>query len=161
MSCKVEAELTAYLDGELSPVEEKAVRAHLLGCTDCRATEALLRRTLSTLQALPAFEPSVGLRRTVLNDLDAVPSPLGMRVRRWLRPAVLVPSAAGLLAAGTVAFLLAGSISDSRLPRELQDGSALDVAMNYDVAANYDVLGLDTPDDVEVVARLDELEGRP
>jgi anti-sigma factor RsiW len=160
MSCKVEAELTAYLDGELTPVAAKAVQAHLPGCADCRATEALLRRTLETLSALPAFEPSMGLRRSVLNGLDSVPAPLTERFRRWLRPSVLVPSAAGLLAAGAVAFYL-GPFGHRGLPQELQDGAALDVAMNYDVVANYDVLGLDNPDDVEVVAQLDELEGRP
>jgi anti-sigma factor RsiW len=160
MSCKVEAELTAYLDGELNPIAAKAVQAHLVGCADCQATEALLRRTLVTLSALPAFEPSLGLRRSVLNGLDSVPAPLAERWRRWLRPSVLVPSAAGLLAAGAVAFYL-GPFGHHGLPSELQDGAALDVAMNYDVVANYDVLGLDNPDDVEVVARLEELEGRP
>jgi anti-sigma factor RsiW len=161
MSCKLEEELTAYVDGELNQAEAKTVRAHLTECADCRSTEALLRRTLQTLAALPAFEPSLGLRRTVLGRLDAVRTPFGERFRGWLRPGVLLPSTVGLLAAGVVALFVAGPASQKNLPAELQDGAALDVAMNYDVVSNYEVLGLESPDDIEVVARLDELEGRP
>jgi len=62
--------------------------------------------------------------------------------------------------AGAVAILAVQALRPS-LPPELQDGARLDVAMNYDVVANYDLLGLDEPDDVEVVAHLQELEGRP
>jgi anti-sigma factor RsiW len=158
MSCNVEAELTAYVDGELAAAQATAVRAHLLVCADCRSTEGLLRRTVHTLAALPAFEPSTELRRTVLGEVDAAPGPFGQRLSRWLRPAVLVPS--GLVTAGAVALLAVHALRPG-LPPELQDGSSLDVAMNYEVVANYDVLGLDEPDDVEVVAHLQELEGRP
>ena len=161
MSCKLEAELTAYVDEELDAVQAKTVHAHLTGCADCRATEALLRRTVEVLGTLPAFEPSVGLRRTVLSRLDAAPPSLGERLRAWLRPGVLFPSTVGLLAAAAVALYIAGPGAKKNLPSELQDSTALDVAMNFDVATDYDVLGLDSPEDVEVVARLDELEGRP
>ncbi len=161
MSCKLEEELTAYVDGELTPADAKTVRAHLAECADCRSTEALVRRTVQTLEALPAFEPSLGLRRALLNRLDAVPAPLAERFRGWLRPGLLVPSAAGLLAAGLVALYVAGPGAQKNLPAELQDGAALDVAMNFEVVSDYELLGLESPDDVEVVARLDELEGRP
>jgi anti-sigma factor RsiW len=161
MSCKLEEEMTAYVDGELGAAEAETVRTHLTGCADCRATEALLRRTLLTLKALPAFEPSLGLRRSVLGRLDAVPAPFGERLKGWLRPGVVFPSTVGLLAAAAVALYVAGPGAKKNLPAELQDSTALDVAMNFDVASDYDVLGLESPDDVEVVARLDELEGRP
>ena len=160
MSCNLENELTAWVDGELSPQAAATVRTHLAGCADCRATEALLRRTVLTLEALPAFEPSLSMRREVLHQLDAA-RPLAERLRALLRPGVLVPSAAGLLAAGAVAVLLVSPNSNARLPSELQEGAALDVAMNYEVASDYEVLGLESPDDVEVVAQLQELEGRP
>jgi anti-sigma factor RsiW len=157
MSCKLQEELTAYVDGELSPAETSAVRLHLGTCADCRATEALLRRTVQTLEALPAFEPSLGLRRTVLNRVEAVPAPFRQRLGRSL----LVPWAAGLLTAGVLGLLWATHAAAPALPPELKDGTALDVAMNYDVVANLDVLDLESPDDVEVVAHLQELEGRP
>ncbi|MGO8971376.1 MAG: anti-sigma factor family protein [Myxococcaceae bacterium] len=160
MSCDLETELTAYVDGELSPKEVAAMRAHLLGCATCRSTEALLRNTLVTLEALSPFEPSVGLRRSVLRRLDELPASFGERVRALLRPAVVLPSAAALLSAGVVAALLASPGVRRGLPTELQDNRALDVAMNYEVLRDYQVLGLESPDDVEVVAQLDQLEGR-
>ena len=161
MSCDLESELTAYVDAELSAELTTAVSAHLAGCAACRSTEALLRGTLLTLEALPAFEPSVGLRRAVLQRLERLPSPLSERLRRWLRPSVLLPSAAVLASAGVVAVLLASGSFGQRLPAELRDPQGLDVAMNYEVLRDYDVLGVDTPEDVEVVAQLDQLEGRP
>jgi len=162
MSCETENELTAYLDGELAPADAAAVRAHLAGCERCRATLAVLRRTLETLQGLPDFEPSLALRRQVLGRVVDAPAPLGARLAALLRPAVLVPSAAGLLAASAVAVLLWGP-GRTALPPELQDGLALGVALNYEVVADsdYDLLGLDGPDDLEVVEHLQELEGRP
>jgi len=161
MSCDLESELTAYVDGELSPQLTTAVRAHLAGCAACRSTEALLRGTVATLDALPAFEPSVGLRHSVMERLDAPPSTLGERLRRWLPPSVFLPSAAVLVSAVVVAVLLTSGSLGHRLPAELRDSQALDVAMNYDVLRDYDVLGVDNPDDVEVVAQLDRLEGGP
>ena len=160
MSCKLETELTAYLDGELAPAEVSAVRAHLAVCADCRSTEALLRDTLRTLEALPAFEPSAGLRRTVLQRLDGQPASFGERLRALLRPGVLLPSGAALLAAGVVAVLLA-SPGRRGLPTELQETGALEVAMNYELLRDYEVLGLESPEDVEVVAQLEQLERRP
>jgi anti-sigma factor RsiW len=161
MSCETEMELTAYVDGELTPTEAAAVRTHLAGCGDCRSTEALLRRTLETLRTLPDFEPSRDLRRRVLTGVDRVPPLLGERLRALFRPAVFVPSAVGLVAAGVVAVLLVGPGRRPVLPPELRDPSALDVAMNFDLVSDYEVLGMDSPDDLDVVAHLQELEGRP
>ena len=76
MSCTVEDELTAFVDGELSAVEAARVRGHLTSCSDCRSTEALLRRTLTELATLPGFEPSAGLRRRVLAEVDGAPAAL-------------------------------------------------------------------------------------
>jgi anti-sigma factor RsiW len=162
MSCEMETELTAYLDGELAPAEAAAVRAHLAGCERCRATEALLRRTVATLRSLPNFEPSRAFRRQVLGQVEAAPLPFRSRLAAAFRPALVVPSAAGLLAASVVAVLLWGP-GPAALPPELGDGVALGVALHYDVVADadYDLLGLDSPDDLEVVEHLQELEGRP
>ncbi|HEY1904655.1 MAG TPA: zf-HC2 domain-containing protein [Myxococcaceae bacterium] len=155
MSCTVEDELTAYLDGELSVVESARVRTHLANCSDCRATEALLRRTVTELAALPAFEPSVALRRRVLAEVEALPRPWAERMRAWLRPGVLAPAGVALATAAVVA-VVAGQrvVSDRR--------TELAVAEHYELLSDYEVVGL-SQDDLDVVEHLDELqkEGRP
>jgi len=160
MSCTVEDDLTAYLDGELSVVEAARVRTHLSSCADCRATEMLLRRTLSELSALPAFEPSVGLRRRVLSEVEALPLPWRQRLGTWFRPALLAP-VAGVALAGAVALLVVGGHVGIR-KGAVERGTELAVAENYDLLTDYEVVGL-SPEDLEVVEHLDQLkkEGRP
>jgi len=154
MSCTVEDELTAYLDGELSVVESARVRTHLASCSECRATEALLRRTVTELAALPAFEPSAALRRRVLAEVEALPRPWTERMRAWLRPGVLAPAGVALVTAAVVA-VVAGQ-------RAVADRTELAVAEHYELLSDYEVVGL-SQDDLDVVEHLDELqkEGRP
>ncbi len=155
MSCTVEDELTAYLDGELSAVEAARVRDHLSSCSDCRATEALLNRTLTELATLPAFEPSPGLRRRVLAEVDALPRPWPERLRQWLRPGVLAPA----LAAAAVVVVVVGQRTVAERAEQRME---LAVAEHYELLSDYEVVGL-APDDLEVVEQLDQLqkEGRP
>ncbi|MFP2910865.1 hypothetical protein ACLESD_38690, partial [Pyxidicoccus sp. 3LFB2] len=75
-----------------------------------------------------------------------------------LRPAVLVPSA-GLAAALAVSLLMAGPGVDA--PPELADPAVMELAANLEVAEDYEVLGLDSAEDLEVVANLHELEELP
>jgi len=160
MSCTVEDDLTAYLDGELSVVEAARVRTHLASCAECRATEMLLRRTLTELAALPAFEPSAGLRRRVLSEVEALPRPWRERLGSWFRPGLLAP-VAGVAIAGAVALLVVGT-HGHRSSNPLARGTELAVAENYDLLTDYEVVGL-SPEDLEVVEHLDQLskEGRP
>ncbi|HET9157389.1 MAG TPA: zf-HC2 domain-containing protein [Myxococcaceae bacterium] len=155
MSCTVEDELTAYLDGELSVVEAARVRTHLASCADCRATEALLRRTVTELAALPAFEPSTGLRRRVLAEVEALPRPWPERLRTWLRPALLAPAGVAVATAVVVAVVAGQRVSAERR-------TELAVAEHYELLTDYEVVGL-SRDDLDVVEHLDELqrEGRP
>jgi anti-sigma factor RsiW len=153
MSCTVESDLTAYLDGELSPEAATRVKAHLAGCGDCRATELLLQRTVSSLQALPAFEPSRGLRRRVLAEVEGLPASAWSGWRTWLRPGRLVPSGAALLAAVAVAVVMTHRL-------EQRHSLDLAVAANYELLSDYEVVGL-SAEDLDVVEHLDELEGRP
>ena len=154
MSCTVEDELTAYLDGELSTVEAARVRDHLGSCSDCRATEALLRRTLPELAALPTFEPSPGLRRRVLAEVAVLPRPWPERLRQWLRPGVLAPA----LAAAAVVLV----VGQRTVAERAEQRTELAVAEHYELLSDYEVVGL-APDDLEVVEHLDQLrkEGRP
>ena len=155
MSCTVEDELTAYLDGELSVVEAARVRTHLASCADCRATEALLRRAVTELAALPAFEPSVGLRRRVLAEVEALPRPWPERLRTWFRPALLTPAGVAVATAVVVA-VVAGQRAVTERRTEIA------VAEHYELLTDYEVVGL-SRDDLDVVEHLDELqrEGRP
>lgn len=158
MSCTVEDELTAYVDGEMSAVEAARVRTHLTSCAPCRATEALLRRTVTELAALPAFEPSPGLRRRVLAQVESLPRPWTERFRRWLRPAVLAPAGVALATAVVVAVVVGQRLVVQRAER----GMELAVAEHYELLSDYEVVGV-SRDDLDVVEHLDELqkEGRP
>ncbi|WP_426749379.1 anti-sigma factor family protein [Myxococcus sp. Y35] len=157
MSCAdFEDDLTAWGDGELPATREAQVRAHLDTCAACRATAALLRTTVARMAELPAFEPSQATRRAVLAKLDALPAPGWERLKAWLRPAVLVP-ATGLAAVLAVSLLTVGPAQDA--PLELEEASAMELAANLELAEDYELLGLDSLDDLEVVANLHELEG--
>ncbi|NMO19486.1 hypothetical protein HPC49_53260 [Pyxidicoccus fallax] len=155
MSCGFEEDLTAYVDGELPPVRRAEVEAHLGTCGGCHATHALLRDAVARVAELPAFEPSPATRRAVLAKLDALPEPWWARLRALLRPAVLVPSA-GLVAAVAVALVVVGSGSEA--PPELADPAVMELAANLELAEDYELLGLDSAEDLEVVANLHELE---
>lgn len=153
MSCTVENDLTAYLDGELPPEAATRVKAHLDGCEDCRTTQLLLQHTVSSLGALPPFEPSRGLRRRVLAEVEALPPSAWAGWRTWLRPGRLLPSGAALAAAVAVAVVTAHKVEQRR-------SMELAVAANYELLSDYEVVGLST-EDLDVVEHLDELEGRP
>jgi anti-sigma factor RsiW len=160
MSCELEKELTAYVDGELPDIARARVDAHLSTCAGCRATEQLLRRTVSTLVAMePAFAPSAALKAKVLSALDR-PVGLRQRLEAWLRPGVLIPSGLGLAAAA--AGLTAVVVTRESPPRfELVEPSHYELIANLEVVEDYEVLGLEEPDDVELVSHLHELEKLP
>jgi anti-sigma factor RsiW len=158
MSCTFEEDLTAYVDGELPPVRRVEVETHLGTCAGCRTTHARLSQTVARMAELPAFEPWPGTRRAVLTKLDALPAPWWQRLRTLLRSSVLVPSA-GLAAVLGVTLLMAGPGIDA--PPELADPAVMELAANLEVAEDYELLGLDSAEDLEVVANLHELEEMP
>ena len=87
------AQLSAYLDDALSPVERSALSAHLDTCADCRARLAELRATASLIRALPDLSPS----RRLVPRVGAVPA--------WLAPLRTLTT----LASGVSAFLFIAS----------------------------------------------------
>jgi anti-sigma factor RsiW len=155
MSCAVEDELTAFIDGELSPARHAQVAAHLETCAPCRSTEALLRGALAKVAQLPGVPPSPALRRQVLARVDALPPPLRERLRALLRPWVWAP-ALGLAAAAVV--VMAGVSLRAPAGLEEADAGALELASNLELVEDYEVVGLDTFEDLEVVTHLHELE---
>jgi anti-sigma factor RsiW len=157
MSCTFEEDLTAYVDGELSALRERQLSQHLSTCMTCRSTETLLRKVVARVAALPGFEPSPDMRRAVLHRIDEAPS-FGERLRAALFPSVLMPSL-GLGAAALVAVVL-HSAGANHAAQPLEPGQ-VELAANFDLVADYDVLGLDSPEDLDVVQHLQELEAEP
>ncbi|MBS1110673.1 MAG: uncharacterized protein H6Q88_2665 [Anaeromyxobacteraceae bacterium] len=151
-------DLTALLDGALDPVRRAEVEGHLSACDACRAERDGIARALSAFAALPPPPPpppgfeqrfyarlarEAPRRRSFLERLSAHPF-------RWLVPAT------GLAAALAVGIWVrqAGERADLEMARHL------DLLENYVEVASLGVV--ETPEDLEVVAHLDELrEGRP
>jgi len=151
-------DLTALLDGALDPVRRAEVEGHLSACDACRAERDGIARALSAFAALPPPPPpppgfeqrfyarlarEASRRRSFLERLSAHPF-------RWLVPAT------GLAAALAVGIWVrqAGERADLEMARHL------DLLENYVEVASLGVV--ETPEDLEVVAHLDELrEGRP
>ncbi|HVE81520.1 MAG TPA: zf-HC2 domain-containing protein [Myxococcales bacterium] len=165
MSCAYEEDLTAYVDQELPPLKLRQLEGHLPSCQSCTATLALLRRTVSALEAMPAFSPSPALRRAVLTRISEEPPSLLDRLRGLLRPRFMVPalSAAALLAVGVAVVQLSrrgeGPAADA--PLMVADATEFELVKNLDLVEDLDVVGLESPEDLEVVEHLDELEGQP
>jgi anti-sigma factor RsiW len=162
MSCTYEEDLTAYLDRELPDLRARQLEAHLPACAECPATLALLEGAFDKLAALPQVEASAGLRRSVLHRIEE-PASFWERVNGMFRPAVLAP-ALGLGAAAVAAVIWANTQHrmDLVAVAELDgDPQQLELAANLDVLEDLDVVGMESPDDLDVIANLDQLEGTP
>jgi anti-sigma factor RsiW len=152
MSCAVEMDLTAYLDGELPTARRDEVQNHLRECRSCQATAQLLERAVAKLASLPAFEASRSMRAAVLSQIAQPPLSLRDKFRQLWRPGLLVPSA-GLAAAALLGVLLVGKGPRDTREREL--------SANLEMIEDYEVLGLTSIEDLEIVQHLHELEDRP
>jgi predicted anti-sigma-YlaC factor YlaD len=53
---RIEESIGCWLDGELSPAESAAVRAHVSGCENCRAAQRRLEKIEHTLSSVLAAE---------------------------------------------------------------------------------------------------------
>lgn len=154
----IEDELTAYVDGELSELDMQRVKAALEKDPRLAALEKMLRQTVSAVEALPSPEPSQALRRAVLNGLDA-PMTWSERLQKWLRPSRLMP-ALGMAAAAALVALIAqqgARVSPAHEPEEEQ----LYVAQNLEVLEDLELAGMESAEDLEVIAALDSLEATP
>jgi len=147
-------DLTAYVDGELNELDKKRFEERLKAEPELAAMEQLLRSTVKQVSALPMPAVSQQLRRNVLNRIDE-PAGAGEKLRAWFSGWRLLP-AVGLAAAAAITFMVTRPKHDKFI-----DPEQIELAQNFEVLENMDVLGLDSPDDLEVVARLDELEVKP
>lgn len=146
--------LTAYIDGELTELESKRIEEALRADPELAALERQLRSTIKAVGAMPAPAPSRDLRRAVLNRLDE--KTRTERLRAFFTLPRLLP-AAGLAAAAAVAVaLIRGQTEKPQL-----DAETLFIAQNMEVLEDLDVIGLENPDDLDVVANLHQLEATP
>jgi anti-sigma factor RsiW len=145
-------ELSAYIDGELTSDQAAALEAQLAEDAELRSLERKLRGAVALLKTMSAPAPSQALRRAVLVGIDA--PTFRDRLTGWWTWRNLVPVGA-LAAAGLVAVLVLREPASSRsLPC---DEEQLYLAMNLEVVEDYDVLGLESPEDVDVVLRLHDV----
>lgn len=157
MNDNIEEELTAYVDGELSELDAQRVKAALAADPKLAALERQLRLTVAAIEALPSPEPSQALRRAVLTRLDAQPQ--GFSLGAWLRPSRLMPML-GLLAAAVLVVVI-GSRGTAVGPMREVEEEQLYVAQNMEVLEDLDLAGLESADDLDVIAQLNELEATP
>ena len=97
MTCReIRQQLSAYLDGELSPEESRSVRAHVASCPACRAELESLRRTIEAVKDLPPVAAPHDLKQRILETVNAADSPSVTHAgtRHWRR---LWPTAAAIL----------------------------------------------------------------
>lgn len=145
------AELTAWIDGELPEARAREVEAAVAADPKLAALAQKLRRTIAAVEALPQTELATnGLRRNVL---AAIETPTwGERLSAWLTPGRLAP--AGLAVAGAVTAVVLARRSGGD---EVGDDELL-MAQHLDVVEDLDLVGAESPEDVDVIASLHELE---
>lgn len=84
MNCrKARRYLYAYCKQELPPDETKEVKAHLDSCPDCtREMEAIVETNLLLKSGLENFIPSPDFNEKLLAEIQRLPSPVEVRVRK-------------------------------------------------------------------------------
>jgi anti-sigma factor RsiW len=148
-------DLTALLDGALSPERRAQVEAHLLACAGCRTERRRLEGAVRLLSALPpAPEPRADFGRRFWARLEAEPRRHGLFPAlggwRWIAPLAGATAMAAVLAIGGV----------RHLGQQREMAAHLDMLEEYELAASLGAV--ESAEDVEVVAHLDQLEeGRP
>lgn len=95
----IEANLSGWVDGELSEHEAEVVRRHLDECAACRGVERSLRELASELERLPATDPIPARQWAAIRArLASQPAPArAQRARSW-----------GLAAAAAIVVALIG-----------------------------------------------------
>jgi len=107
---KVNSLLSAYIDGELTGVEQLQVRRHLRDCACCHAEHESLLMTKRLLSGLRTKAPCRDLEPIILNRLDQANAPRSawFNVSAWwaLLPQGQRLRAAALVATGAIALML-------------------------------------------------------
>lgn len=61
--------LSAYCDGELTPEQRRAVKAHIASCAQCQQTERDMKKIGALLAVVPPIIPSAGWKESVLEKI--------------------------------------------------------------------------------------------
>ncbi len=141
----IEEDLSAWLDGELSEARAQEVAAAV--AADPRLTKLAdsLKKSRALMATLATPEPSPRLRALVLSETAKQPE------KKPFWPALFLGFAA---AAGLAALLW--------WPREPAfDEERLMLAQNLELLQDYDAMAVTNPDDLEVIAAMNELETTP
>jgi len=113
----VRVELGGYILGALEPEEEAAVREHLATCAQCAAEHASMTGLPRLLAlAAPMAEagpPAPALEERVLDAIAGERPHRAPRRRRFLRPRVLLPTAAALAVIAVALVIALGGGEES------------------------------------------------
>jgi anti-sigma factor RsiW len=146
-------ELTAYIDGELSDAERAEVEAQLAVDPKLKALEARLRQTVALMAKVPAPETSAQLKASVLGKLELDAAPAGFW--SWQRAVPLFAVAAAALLVFVVRTGLSGR--DEPVAAIVEEDQVL-LAQNMELVEDLDLVGLSSPEDLEVIEQLKDLE---
>jgi predicted anti-sigma-YlaC factor YlaD len=85
VKCSVcEARLAAYLEGDASSDDVRAIDGHLRDCPACRELASAMRSVELRLAGLPGIEPRPEFTAAVMSAVAALPAPKPARIRaRW------------------------------------------------------------------------------
>jgi anti-sigma factor RsiW len=109
-------QLSAYVDGELTPHEAGEVEAHVAQCESCREELDRLQSLKSLLGRLPERPVPETLWTSIRAQLDQPQQSWGATVEQWLRGVVRRPALAAA-ALVLVAILVAIPLVRGRLER--------------------------------------------
>ncbi len=144
-------ELTASIDGELSDADQAALEVAMQQDPQLKAAEQRLRQTIALMAKVPAPVPSPALKRSVLGALEeAAP-------QRWFSFPRLLPAAALALAALLVVVLTGRDEPNLAVVEEEQ----VALAQHLELVEDLDLAGLSSPEDLEVIEQLEQLEPTP
>ena len=154
---KIQNDLTAYLDGELTEKQARLVSGHLKTCPLCRQEIETLRQSLALVLEWKEIEPSADFDRVFWKKVAAYEE------RQSRKPGIF-SLAWSLLTANYIAtpvalaLLLLITFFQSKTPQELglQDKYMI---MHTDLFLNMDVIDKkEALENFEVIEVLDELE---